>query len=412
MPELSRPDLSIWYGDVRRTIAFLTRRRCDLSQVDELTQVTFERALANENYDPSRPARPWLLAIARNVVFEESRRSQRQPLRLVDADDQVSPEARIAELDPRLELGPDLDRRLAWLERYCDQHEDDWAVIVLVEFEGLSYSEVGEALGVSRQQAYHRHQSAIRALHAAWRRDRMPPPPPFAKAQARRAEITSLCPVAMALATPHFVKLIRPRPPLATRALRWTAAVTAAVAALWIVLREAPLPAPAAVTSPSASAETRPAASSIETPIAAPNERVAPPASPRPAERSVRRSQARSAEAPRSTPLATDEPAPTEDEELALVERIERHARAGALAEARAAIEAHRRRFPAGSMVEHREAWAVLVLAAAGDPAAAAAGERFNASHPASVYRRRVELAVGLAPRSTTRTISSTRSLP
>src|SRR5687767_13791874 len=59
---------------------FLGYRLANPSDVDDLTQLTFERALrAWPRYDPARaPVKTWLLAIARNLVIDHYRSAKNQ----------------------------------------------------------------------------------------------------------------------------------------------------------------------------------------------------------------------------------------------------------------------------------------------------------------------------------------------
>jgi len=66
----------VW--DVYGFLAFRTRSR---EEAEDLTQETFVRALKGwARFDPSRSAaKPWLLAIARNVYVDSRRRSRSRP---------------------------------------------------------------------------------------------------------------------------------------------------------------------------------------------------------------------------------------------------------------------------------------------------------------------------------------------
>jgi RNA polymerase sigma-70 factor (ECF subfamily) len=96
-------------SDVYGFVAYRTRSRAD---AEDLTQVTFERALgAWRQYDPRRASvRTWLLAIARNVVADHHRRGPGRAEDPVDAltvgrDALVDPEEPAWGLDPRLAAG-------------------------------------------------------------------------------------------------------------------------------------------------------------------------------------------------------------------------------------------------------------------------------------------------------------------
>jgi RNA polymerase sigma-70 factor (ECF subfamily) len=93
---------------------FLAYRLASRSDAEDLTQLTFERALrAWQRFDPSRAqARTWLLAIARNLLIDHYRRdrsAQREPL----GEGGVPEEALPAVEPPQAPgLDPDLARAL------------------------------------------------------------------------------------------------------------------------------------------------------------------------------------------------------------------------------------------------------------------------------------------------------------
>ena len=95
--------------DVYGFVAYRVRSRAD---AEDLTQATFERALAAwRQYDERRASmRTWLLAIARNVVADHHRRGPGRAEEPVDAltvghDSVVEPEEPSWGLDPRLAAG-------------------------------------------------------------------------------------------------------------------------------------------------------------------------------------------------------------------------------------------------------------------------------------------------------------------
>jgi RNA polymerase sigma factor (sigma-70 family) len=71
-------DDHVW--DVYGFLAYRTGNRAD---AEDLTQLTFERALRAWNrFDPSRSsAKTWLLTIARNLMIDEHRRARMAPVR-------------------------------------------------------------------------------------------------------------------------------------------------------------------------------------------------------------------------------------------------------------------------------------------------------------------------------------------
>ncbi len=113
-------DLSRVYEDnVWHVYGFLAYRLRDREAAEDLTQVTFERALrAFSRFDPRRASeRTWLLAIARNALIDHQRRGRRLSSEPLDADSPSSvpgPEDAIASVDLRTVLMqlPDREREV------------------------------------------------------------------------------------------------------------------------------------------------------------------------------------------------------------------------------------------------------------------------------------------------------------
>ena len=125
-----------------RVHRFILRRTAgDKNLADDLTQQTFLHLhRARNDFDLSRPLRPWVFTIAANLVRESKRRAIRKPETLVDplerstqgrGPDVSSPEERL--LRRTLNNLPEAQRE----------------VIVLHWFEGLSFKEVASVVGAS-----------------------------------------------------------------------------------------------------------------------------------------------------------------------------------------------------------------------------------------------------------------------
>ncbi|MCU0303996.1 MAG: sigma-70 family RNA polymerase sigma factor [Thermoanaerobaculales bacterium] len=119
---------------------------------------------AAERFDPRRPLAPWVAEITRNLVRDAARRRRvrrLEPLhRSTDdlvvepADPAPDPEARAR----RHEL-----QRLVW-RCLAALDEGQREIIVLRDFEGLSYDEVSRALGIPRGTVMSRLHRARRRL--------------------------------------------------------------------------------------------------------------------------------------------------------------------------------------------------------------------------------------------------------
>ena len=140
---------------------FFAYRLGSREDVEDLTQLTFERALrAWRSYDERRaPLRVWLLAIARNLLIDHLRRdtARERP----SSDDQTF-EQRIG-LEPSPEetglgLSPDLERAIEALS--VRERE-----VLALRFGGdLSGSEIAELTGLSLANVHQISSRALRSL--------------------------------------------------------------------------------------------------------------------------------------------------------------------------------------------------------------------------------------------------------
>lgn len=144
-----------YYGPVYGLVRRLLRDEADAR---DAAQETFARAIAHlGSYDPRKPFRVWIFAIAANHVRDLLRRRRQLPLD-AETEDQV----------PHLELPEeplfrreDRDRILAAIDRL----PFDWKAVVVLQFQQeLSPSEVADALGVSVNAVRIRLFRALAAL--------------------------------------------------------------------------------------------------------------------------------------------------------------------------------------------------------------------------------------------------------
>ena len=123
-------------------VRMLHRRTGDRDRAEDLAQETFARAVAAPPLNP----RPWLFAVALNLVREDGRRSVRQGRRLqllkaeAEADDGVpSPEDELERNDQRTAVRAALDT-LTERDREA----------LLLKAEGFNYAEIASTLGLSK----------------------------------------------------------------------------------------------------------------------------------------------------------------------------------------------------------------------------------------------------------------------
>jgi RNA polymerase sigma-70 factor (ECF subfamily) len=125
-----------YYGSLVR---MLYRRTGDRDRAEDLAQETFARAVAAP---PNNP-RPWLFAVALNLVREDGRRAIRQGRRL-----------ELLRTEDRTEDGPESDldrndRRAGVRAALATLNERDREALLL-KAEGFNYDEIAATLGLSK----------------------------------------------------------------------------------------------------------------------------------------------------------------------------------------------------------------------------------------------------------------------
>jgi RNA polymerase sigma-70 factor, ECF subfamily len=146
-----------YYGSLVR---MLYRRTGDRDRAEDLAQETFARAVAAP---PNNP-RPWLFAVALNLVREDGRRATRQGrrLELLRADD-PAPQGPEVDFD-RNERSAAVRTALATLS------ERDREALLL-KAEGFNYDEIASTLGLSKGAVGTTLARARRRLVEAYRSD-------------------------------------------------------------------------------------------------------------------------------------------------------------------------------------------------------------------------------------------------
>ncbi len=121
-------------------VRMLTRRTGDVDRAEEIAQEVFARAVAA----PPRNPRPWLFAVALNLVREEGRREVRQQRRLMlyKAEQPAAFEAP----DDAMERGD----RQALVRAALDQLSARDRDALLLKAEGFSYDDIAATLGLAR----------------------------------------------------------------------------------------------------------------------------------------------------------------------------------------------------------------------------------------------------------------------
>jgi RNA polymerase sigma-70 factor (ECF subfamily) len=133
---------------------YFRRRLVQASRAEELTQETFLAVLRGaDRYEPRATFRTYLYSIALNLLRTDRRESG----------------ATIGPLPPATPVAPSIDDAL-WMRQAVDRLDDmDRTVVMLREFEQLSYSEIADLLKIPvntvRSRLY-RAREALRRLLA------------------------------------------------------------------------------------------------------------------------------------------------------------------------------------------------------------------------------------------------------
>ena len=135
----------------------------DATRADDLLQETFLQVhRARRTYQPGRPVKPWLYAIARNVFLMHRRSAVRRSRREVIADDEL-PEFPVPDGADAVEARRTLETAVRALgSERCE-------ALLLHHLGGLSFKEVGAVMGISEGAAKvraHRVMAELRELLA------------------------------------------------------------------------------------------------------------------------------------------------------------------------------------------------------------------------------------------------------
>lgn len=140
-------------------VRMLYRRTGDRDRAEEIAQETFARAVAA----PPRNPRPWLFAVALNLVREEGRRAVRRDRRLVLYKAE----------QPEAYEGPDetMDRgeRIARVRSALDTLTERDREALLLKAEGFNYDDIAATLGLARGAVGTTLSRARRRLVEAYR---------------------------------------------------------------------------------------------------------------------------------------------------------------------------------------------------------------------------------------------------
>ncbi len=138
----------------RRIHAYVVGMVKDHGRAEDVTQEVFVAALRRMRAT-ERPIafKPWIYEIAKNACIDQYRRTRRTEEVSLEADEGLAPAdyGKLSSSDPTPEAAvankQDLDNLCGALGGLSDAHHE---ILVLREFEGLSYQEIGERMNMSR----------------------------------------------------------------------------------------------------------------------------------------------------------------------------------------------------------------------------------------------------------------------
>ncbi len=140
-------------------VRVLFRRTGDRDRAEEIAQETFARAVAA----PPRNPRPWLFAVALNLVREDGRKAVRQGRRL-ELYRAERPHLTPAP-DDEMERGEDVAAVRAALATLAERDRE----ALLLKAEGFNYDEIAETLGLAKGAVGTTLSRARRRLVEAYR---------------------------------------------------------------------------------------------------------------------------------------------------------------------------------------------------------------------------------------------------
>ncbi len=160
----------------RELYGYLRRYLGDADLADDVFQTTFVQVFTKAGqYEPGRPVRPWLYAIATNQAIDARRRLGRHPtVSLEQAEGEAEGEKRglidmleAREADPFNNVDAAETRALV---RSCIDRLPDFlkTVVLLAYYQGLKYQEIADALDIPLGTVKSRLHAAVIKLHELW----------------------------------------------------------------------------------------------------------------------------------------------------------------------------------------------------------------------------------------------------
>jgi RNA polymerase sigma factor (sigma-70 family) len=137
-----------------RIAAFILSKVHDHGRAEDIAQEVFISALRRLRATEQEIAfKPWLYEIAKNACIDEFRRARRAREVSLDADEELSGGRRgLLSVAPTPPVAAESKQQIIDLQgAFGGLSESQHELLVMREFEGLSYVEIGERTGMSRQ---------------------------------------------------------------------------------------------------------------------------------------------------------------------------------------------------------------------------------------------------------------------
>jgi RNA polymerase sigma-70 factor, ECF subfamily len=158
----------------RELFHYLARYLRDETLAADVFQLTFLAVFRKiQQYEPGRPARPWLYTVATNQAIDASRRKARRPDQTAPEgfDDPAGAFAGLPATTPDPADETEAAETRARVRAAVDELPEALRqTVILAYFQGLKYSDVAEALGVPVGTVKSRLHAAVAKLAAAWTR--------------------------------------------------------------------------------------------------------------------------------------------------------------------------------------------------------------------------------------------------
>lgn len=163
----------------RELFAFLRRFLGNVQQAEDCFQATFITVHQNlDKFEAGRRFRPWLYAVATNKAIDFKRHAKRRAAYSLDSnrsDDSSNPGSSLAGMVASNDPGPlsdaiDNETRRHVREMVERLSESTQLLIQMAFYQGMKYSDIGEALGIPVGTVKSRVFNAVRKLNELWQR--------------------------------------------------------------------------------------------------------------------------------------------------------------------------------------------------------------------------------------------------